>query len=608
MESALEGHASELLESLQAWGPELRELRRQLSRVLADKEEVFLDLGRDIHDFSRRSRELSQQAGQLAETASGKNLQQTFAALQQEIEELFRESTGRETEGLLEHLRQLIEARQHLGELTQRFSPLIRRLRVLAISTRIESARLGTQGQDFSILADDVERLSQKTASYSKEISSRLAVMETMLAEARQETEKVHHLQVEDTAKILNRLSRSLEGVYEIQQQADEVGSRLKNRAEQVATAVGEVVSSVQFHDITRQQLEHASRLLQEMHDLLHGRTGSLDATSDPEELAIWLGELGRLQASQVESTRKDFGQAARQVRSSLERIARSIGEITADLQRFLTPESSQEGSVLQRFEQEIAQFLEPTRSMVAKLEGLMERMSRLAQTVGELDEFAVQVEDIGDEIELIAINASVKAAHTGDRGLPLGVLAESVRKLSVESNAQAKEIAQVLSSISRTSEELTQNAEHSRSLAQKEKDLANRMDQLVRDLQASNESVTGLSESFRQQSQALHGDVEASIHKDISEKEVNEELAGAIQRLEYMARQIRYLCPDYDPERLSEQLNRLLERYTMESERMVHLQHATAEAEAAEEETFSSQDIAQEADHSEFGDNVELF
>ena len=607
VEQAADVSARELPEALRSWGVELQELSRRLSRVIADKEDVFLELGRSIQDFFSRSKELSQQADQLAETASGKSLRQTFASLQQEIEALLRASTGSEASGLPERLSQLIESRRRLGELSEQFSPLIRRLRVLAISTRIESARLGNEGQGFSILADDVERLSKKTASYSKEIGSRLTEMENMLFEARQETGQVHHLQVKGTTEVLNRLARSLEGLEEIQQQADEVSSRLRDRADQVADAVGEVVSSVQFHDITRQQVEHASRLLQETHDHLLGNEESFEAISDEEEKAIWLGEVSRLQASQVESTRRDFGKAVDQVRRSMERIGRSIGEMSDDLERFLSSETGQESSALHRFEQEIVQLLEPTRSVAAKLEGLMERMNRLAQNVGELDEFAGQVEDIGDEIELIAINASVKAAHTGERGLPLGVLAESVRKLSVESNAQAKEIAQVLSTISRTSERLSEDAEHARSTADKEKELAQRMEQLAQDLNDSNDSVSRLSASFQQASESLRKDIEAAIRMDISEADVNEELREAMQRLEGLARQARELCPSYDPKRLSRQLNQLLERYTMESERMVHLQHATGET-GQTEQRISDQEPCEEAGEGGLGDNVELF
>lgn len=607
VEQAADMSARELPEAFRSWGVELQELSRRLSRVIADKEDVFLELGRSIQDFFSRSKELSQQADQLAETASGKSLRQTFASLQQEIEALLRASTGNEASGLPERLSQLLESRRRLGELSGQFSPLIRRLRVLAISTRIESARLGNEGQGFSILADDVERLSKKTASYSKEIGSRLAEMEGMLFEARQETEQVHHLQVKGTTEVLNRLARSLEGLEEIQQQADEVSSKLRDRADQVADAVGEVVSSVQFHDITRQQVEHASRLLQETHDHLLGNEESFEAISNEEEMAIWLGEVSRLQASQVESTRRDFGKAVEQVRRSMERIGRSIGEMSDDLERFLSSETGQESSALHRFEQEIVQLLEPTRSVAAKLEGLRERMNSLAGTVGELDEFAGQVEDIGDEIELIAINASVKAAHTGDRGLPLGVLAESVRKLSVESNAQAKEIAQVLSTITRTSERLSEDAEHARSTADKEKELAQRMEQLAQDLNESNDSVSRLSASFQQASESLRKDIEATIRMDISEAEVSEELREAMQRLEVLARQARDVCPSYDPKRLSRQLNQLLERYTMESERMVHLQHATGET-GQSKESFSDQELFEEAGEGGLGDNVELF
>ena len=54
-------------------------------------------------------------------------------------------------------------------------------------------------------------------------------------------------------------------------------------------------------------------------------------------------------------------------------------------------------------------------------------------ETVGEIATFVGDIEKIGEEIKLIALNAQIKSAYTGDEGAALGVLAEAIQRLSID-------------------------------------------------------------------------------------------------------------------------------------------------------------------------------
>lgn len=50
----------------------------------------------------------------------------------------------------------------------------------------------------------------------------------------------------------------------------------------------------------------------------------------------------------------------------------------------------------------------------------LAEIMQKVAQTIGEISGFVTDIEEIGSEIDLIALNSQIKAAHTGVEGAAL--------------------------------------------------------------------------------------------------------------------------------------------------------------------------------------------
>jgi len=64
---------------------------------------------------------------------------------------------------------------------------------------------------------------------------------------------------------VLREVQSSFDSLQEVQSEAEEMSSSLSHYSERIAANVGEVVSSVQFHDIVRQQIEHISWELEEI-------------------------------------------------------------------------------------------------------------------------------------------------------------------------------------------------------------------------------------------------------------------------------------------------------------------------------------------------------
>jgi len=160
----LSGHSSHaaLLASCRA-GAE--DLAARLKRLLAGREDGFLDLGRRVMDFSGRTRSLEALAADLAALASGPEIGDGIGRLAAEMEIMSGACDAEKGEASLAELEAVLGIIGRLAKAVESFGRLVRRLQMLAVSTRIESARLGSRGAGFSTLADDVEALAGKIVS-----------------------------------------------------------------------------------------------------------------------------------------------------------------------------------------------------------------------------------------------------------------------------------------------------------------------------------------------------------------------------------------------------------------------------------------------------------
>jgi len=183
---------------------------------------------------------------------------------------------------------------------------------------------------------------------------------------------------------------------------------------------------------------------------------------------------------------------------------------------------------------------------------------------------FVEDIEEVGSEIELIALNAAVKAARTGDEGRALGVLAQAIQKLSVEARDKTGDVSQALTEISRSSQDLERNAagylDTSRleGLAARQEDLMHRLREVNTRFMSSLEGLRG--ESGRLSEELRHTAAGADLDRDICA-----ELASARTDMGAISGAARRAVPLADDSNRSQRLKELLSRYTMEVERLVH-------------------------------------
>lgn len=76
---------------------------------------------------------------------------------------------------------------------------------------------------------------------------------------------------------------------------------------------------------------------------------------------------------------------------------------------------------------------------------GLQAISKALGQKVDNVERVLHVIESIGKELNLLAINAAIEAAHAGERGATFSVVADKVRDLANEATQNAKLISEYL-------------------------------------------------------------------------------------------------------------------------------------------------------------------
>lgn len=585
-------------------------LSRETDALVPSSEREFLYLGSSLQEFWTRSSELTTLARECAATASGEAVDKAIVDLRKELDRLTGVCDLEVSSGSLGQLDRIVEVVSRLDAVLGEFKRIIRKLQMLGISTRIESARLGAAGRGFSTLSDDVEKLGLTIVDHSARIRERSGVLLAHLGQARERTILIRESQERCSAEIFSAVRGNLDELTRLAERSHTLAADLPERVAAISRGLGDIVQSLQFHDIVRQQLEHVAQAFADVEKEIGGAPDEIDE-DETVRLASFSSDMAEVQLSQVTNARERFDEAVESIRRNLRDVAEEVEGMVADLASVASGGAG--GQTLARVGSGIAQVIEGIRQFTVQGQGMAETMRDVAATVQDMAAFVVEIEEVGSEIELIALNASIKAAHTGEEGAALGVLAMAIQTLSVEAREQTEKVSGILGTISEVSTRLQDSAAAYMP--------ADEVDGLLSEL-------TGLTGSIGRESaresemlgrlSAIGGRLGGEMRERAGAIEfhvpVVKGLGAVKERIGKMIARIRREVPHVDQGRQPERLRELLARYTMEAERDIYRRaFGESAGQEGDEDVFpelwgdDTEDRAPAADDG-LGDNVELF
>jgi methyl-accepting chemotaxis protein len=246
------------------YGDVSMELRKQINAVVQHTEQAATTIANSFQAIINKATLQARQAMELLEGTQGAASDGT----PQSLKDFIRVSDERLTKMADEVVRvadlsvRMVQELDGVQKRTQAIDgflldveKLADQTSLLALNADIEASRVGEQGRGFSVVAQEVRRLSQRSHEFSDRIRQHLKEVRTGLTKTYGDMRALSAADVKHALKIKEevlQLTRSLENKN---REVAETVSRINEISREIAQDVQNVVISLQFHDITSQKL-----------------------------------------------------------------------------------------------------------------------------------------------------------------------------------------------------------------------------------------------------------------------------------------------------------------------------------------------------------------
>ena len=198
---------------------ELLAASTQQLREIRETGQSVLDMAIRINEVSTQAQESSLVARQsLTAAESGLQAVQNAIGGMNSIRDQIQETSKR--------IKRLGESSQEIGEITELISDITEQTNVLALNAAIQAASAGEAGRGFSVVAEEVQRLAERSADATRQISALVKAIQT------------------DTQDAVAAMERSTQGVVEGAKLSDSAGTAL-TEIDQVSRHLADLIEQI---------------------------------------------------------------------------------------------------------------------------------------------------------------------------------------------------------------------------------------------------------------------------------------------------------------------------------------------------------------------------
>jgi methyl-accepting chemotaxis protein len=204
--------------------------------------------------------------------------------------------------------------------------------------------------------------------------------------------------------------------------------------------------------------------------------------------------------------------------------------------------------------------------------------ISEVVEQLSKINTFASDIEKIGKMTNILAINAAIEAAHTGEAGQGFKVIATEINTLSKNSNESIRQIAEVTKSLTSTITAIKQELEkvhyQSKSIGMRTDELFNQTtDKIETTLKETTEKVQSIANDAEGLSKEISKIVVSIQFQDITRQRIEHVIAPLELLNNDLTSSIDNICKnesDFVQREETTITDSLANQYTMESEREI--------------------------------------
>ena len=268
--SAADHVAAKTSETREVSGQLLEAAQRQREEI-RETSDAVLKMAQSINEVAARAGESAQVASQsLAVAAQGAQAVRNAMSGMNAIRDQIQETSKR--------IKRLGESSQEIGEIVGLISDVSEQTNVLALNAAIQATAAGPAGRGFTVVAEEVQRLAERSAESTKQISAIVKTIQT------------------DTHDAVAAMERSTQGVVDGTQLADSAGQALA-QIERVSRQLSELIETISA--ATRAQDQSAAQMAANIKDILSVTELTTEGTQRNATSTVELAQLaGDLKSS----------------------------------------------------------------------------------------------------------------------------------------------------------------------------------------------------------------------------------------------------------------------------------------------------------------------